>query len=75
MRNLQALETEVLSLDKSERGYLVDILLSSFEQNELKEDFIEYDKEIKRRIKSIDNGSILGIPSEMVHSKIRSKYV
>ena len=72
MTLLQKIETDALTLSVEDRAHLIHDLIESLEYQE--SDSINYELEIQKRVKSIHDGTAVGVDADEVFSQLEKKY-
>ena len=72
MTLLQKIETDALTLSVEDRAHLIHDLIESLEYQEA--DSINYELEIQKRVKSIHDGTAIGVDADEVFTQLEKKY-
>ena len=72
MTLLQKIETDALTLSVEDRAHLIHDLIESLEYQE--SDSINYELEIQKRVKSIHDGTAIGVDADEVFTQLEKKY-
>jgi|AP03_1055505.scaffolds.fasta_scaffold395765_2 putative addiction module component (TIGR02574 family) len=72
MTLLQKIENDAMTLSETDRAHLIHDLIESLEYKE--SDSIDYDKELQKRVKSIHEGTAIGVDAEEVFAQLENKY-
>ena len=73
MTLLQKIENEALTLSEEDRAHLIHDLLESLDHQE--SDSVNYEMEIQKRVKSIREGTALGVEADEVFTQLEKKYL